>query len=741
MSKKEDDNAESLLNLSSQELNEEKERLGKKLDGMEMKMKEWNEHVNKSPPPATAKKKDEYEQFLHEMKVVETARIEIEKELNRRKQATESDEEKWKAKEEKVEATLKEHLDTLDIIRNMIYDLDSDSGNKEIKIGRKTYSKGNDTRKNLMNTLAYKKEQIKLAKAELDRIRKKTETKGHEEQISKILGTEETEMEVEIINELKRRRKEALDTSMEDMDDDDLVFLRKSQGLKRVRTATSKGAGIGKESVSRGSSPTVKQAYRSRCNSLPTRNSGLKKRGEKETDGTTTETQKNMELKDLLNALLTQIKEQMTTMKKIKEDNEKNHQKLREENAKTMETFLQQLKELKENPKNLTEIGKLEKELRDSKEELKKMKTENEKLTKTTKEMKEELKKLKDNLDKNGKSQKEENKKTQEKLDKIGKTMITEKTVEKVLKETKSKLEMKETRNKGEKQFKENIINRNDNMTKVKATLEGKTGEETKKKVNSVLEKYPESTITAKTFLQAVILNGPTEEIRKVEEELKQEEMKIQPVRPTGTVFRINYVDEDISTERIPYHIYIKNMKGIAGWTEERVRESITVFADRKRTWTRNEREDVTRWILIRATNGLGRFLTTKSKIFIGFSNCPIFPTAVVTPCGKCGSVYHSTKSCEEKEMCWSCGSTEHKNKDCKDRKMKNCEREGKKETNHHMFDEGKCIIYRKAMERARRLAGMFEKPEEELSTSKEGSFQYQRIITGMETDDTSYSC
>lgn len=85
MSKKEDDNAKSLLNLSSQELNEEKERLGKKLDGMEMKMKEWNEHVNKSPPPATAKKKDEYEQFLHEMKVVETARIEIEKELNRRK--------------------------------------------------------------------------------------------------------------------------------------------------------------------------------------------------------------------------------------------------------------------------------------------------------------------------------------------------------------------------------------------------------------------------------------------------------------------------------------------------------------------------------------------------------------------------------------------------------------------------------------------------------------------------------
>ena len=74
-------------------------------------------------------------------------------------------------------------------------------------------------------------------------------------------------------------------------------------------------------------------------------------------------------------------------------------------------------------------------------------------------------------------------------------------------------------------------------------------------------------------------------------------------------------------------------------------------------------------------------------------------------------------------------------------KKCINCEREGKKETNHHMFDEGKCIIYRKAMERARRLAGMFEKPEEELSTSKEGSFQYQRINTGMETDDTSYSC
>lgn len=96
--------------------------------------------------------------------------------------------------------------------------------------------------------------------------------------------------------------------------------------------------------------------------------------------------------------------------------------------------------------------------------------------------------------------------------------MVTEKTVEKVLKETKSKLEMKETRNKGEKQFKENIINRNDNMTKVKATLEGKIGEETKKKVNSVLEQHPELTLTAKTFSQAVILNGPIEEIRKVED-------------------------------------------------------------------------------------------------------------------------------------------------------------------------------------------------------------------------------
>lgn len=618
----------------------------------------------------------------------------------------------------KLETSLKELLDSVNLIRNMIYDIDNEDGTPEIKIGKKNFNKGKDTRKNLMDTMNHKKELIKLIKTELDGLRNNTETKGHREQLMTKQDTEETEMDIEIKNELKRRRQEELDISCDEIFSDDDIF--KDKPLKRTRFSITKGP------------KNMKQNTKNRRNSLPL-NLG---------------SQRNIDFEEFTNTLKTQIiADQATMMKKLQEENEKNFKKLQEENSKVLNELLQKLGNIKDNLKNQPESSNIEKELKESKEEINKLKTENNKLTKITSEMKDELKKLKENIEKTSKTQKEENKKTHEKLDKINKNMLTEKMAEKVFKETSNKLELKDSREKIQKSFKQNIINKDDNLIKIQTSIEGKTGNETMKVIGGVLDNIPDLTVTAKQYSHAVILGGPIEQIKKIEKTLEKEEVQTKTLKPPGTVFQINYIDEEISTERIHYHLYSKNMKGIPGWNEEKVKESMTIFIDTKSSRKVNNREYINRRVVLRATNGLEKFLASKSKVFIGFSNCPIFPTVVVSPCVKCGSVFHNTKSCEEeKEVCWSCGNPDHKSRDCKEKKTPkclNCIREGNKETQHYLLDEKKCIIYRKTLERAKRIAGMLERPEETPVTSKEGSFHYRQFpkLDSMETEDDVSTC
>ncbi|CAH0394095.1 unnamed protein product [Bemisia tabaci] len=325
--------------------------------------------------------------------------------------------------------------------------------------------------------------------------------------------------------------------------------------------------------------------------------------------------------------------------------------------------------------------------------------------------------------------------------------MLTEKTAEKIFKETSTKLELRDSKEKIQKSFKQNIINKDDNIVKIQTSIEGKTGIETMKVVGGVLHKFPELTVTARQYSNAVILGGPINQMKVIEKSLEKEDVQTKTLKPPGTFFQINYVDDEISTEQIHHHLYAKNIKGLPGWTEEKVKESMTILNDSKSSRKANNRENTNRRVVLRATNGLEKFLASKSKVYLGYSNCPIFPTVVVSPCVKCGSVFHNTKACEEeKEICWSCGNPDHKRKDCKEKntpKCLNCIREGNKETKHYLLDEKKCIIYRKALERAKRIAGMLERTEETPVTSKEGSFHHRQFqqLDSMETGDNESSC
>ncbi|CAH0776326.1 unnamed protein product [Bemisia tabaci] len=264
----------------------------------------------------------------------------------------------------KLETSLKELLDSVDIIRNMIYNMDNGDGTPEIKIGKKNFNKGKDTRKNLMDMMNHKKELIKLIKTELEDLKNNTGTIGHGEQSITTQDTEETEMEIEIKNELKRRRQEELDNSFENIFGEDEIFKEKPQ--KRTRSSTPKGL------------KNTRQCNKNRRNSLP--------------DSTPNMEKKNTDFEEFSITFKNQIiKDHATMMEKLQEENERNFKKLQDENSKMLNELLQKLDNIKENKKNQPEPNTLE-DLKESKEEIKKLRTENNKLTKLSTEMKEEIK-------------------------------------------------------------------------------------------------------------------------------------------------------------------------------------------------------------------------------------------------------------------------------------------------------------------------------------------------------------
>nr|XP_018913729.1 PREDICTED: uncharacterized protein F59B10.2-like [Bemisia tabaci] len=91
----------------------------------------------------------------------------------------------------------------------MICEIDN-KGTKEIKIGNKIFSKKNEIRANLMNTKAFREEQLKLVQEQLMHLKTDPNKIPAEKQTSNTrkLDKEEENINFEIVNEVKRRRME-----------------------------------------------------------------------------------------------------------------------------------------------------------------------------------------------------------------------------------------------------------------------------------------------------------------------------------------------------------------------------------------------------------------------------------------------------------------------------------------------------------------------------------------------------
>ncbi|CAH0391833.1 unnamed protein product [Bemisia tabaci] len=92
----------------------------------------------------------------------------------------------------------------------------------------------------------YEKEQIKITETKLENVINRTQKEDNGKQADKYpLGDEETNMEIEIYNELKRKRMEDLDTSLETIeirDDSDDTFVEPKKPLQRKQKKKMKAS-------------------------------------------------------------------------------------------------------------------------------------------------------------------------------------------------------------------------------------------------------------------------------------------------------------------------------------------------------------------------------------------------------------------------------------------------------------------------------------------------------------------
>lgn len=99
--------------------------------------------------------------------------------------------------------------------------------------------------------------------------------------------------------------------------------------------------------------------------------------------------------------------------------------------------------------------------------------------------------------------------------------------------------------------------------------------------------------------------------------------------------------------------------------------------------------------------------------LIIGYDSCVVFDALSVYRCFKCNEFHHSAIKCKNKLSCPIC-SEEHELKDCKSEihKCSNCVKHNQRAhsrvpTDHTVFDELKCTVYKNAKSKLNRDLGI----------------------------------
>ncbi|CAH0395632.1 unnamed protein product [Bemisia tabaci] len=182
-------------------------------------------------------------------------------------------------------------------------------------------------------------------------------------------------------------------------------------------------------------------------------------------------------------------------------------------------------------------------------------------------------------------------------------------------------------------------------------------------------------------------------------------QIQIKEISPPSAVFKISYLEEDLTADKIAKDLYSKNLNHHEGWTETKVAEAMKIFVDRKAINKGGFREFSYRVIYFRAFGGLEILLAPLTSVYIGASKCRIEPTVYVLPCMTCGSLDHRKDRCtisdkyKDKQICFRCCQRNHVARECKGNVFCiNCHQAGMKSTAHSITSYD-CPIFKRERE------------------------------------------